>query len=325
MFLSVLYVIGITAEAMTAALSAGREKMDLFGVLLLAALTALGGGTVRDMILGNYPLTWVEHPKYLIIVLCAAVVTVSLPFLMQYFHTLFLLADAVGLAVFAVLGTKIALELGHGVVIAMVASVVTGVFGGILRDLMSDRVPLVFSSELYAAIAVLATCVYVILGELGVAMEINAVISVCTAFVARLLAIKFNSHLPTFEHLAANQPVDPRLRLSARLVRDRMRTASRSASRMATRTFRLDTLKYSKLSNSGHWVEQGTNSVDGAAFTDNSAAHSAKASRSQQPLPKQRPWPKQRPDAPKGQTWSIDDNAESTPRPEPARDERWDC
>lgn len=247
MFLTVLYVIGITAEAMTAALSAGREKMDLFGVLLLATLTALGGGTVRDLLLGNYPLTWVEHPRYLIIVLTAAVVTVSLPFLMQYFHTLFLLADAVGLAVFAVLGTQIALGLGHGVVIAMVASVVTGVFGGILRDLMSDRVPLVFSSELYAAIAVLATGVYAVLQELGLGMQANAVISVVVAFVARLVAIRYNSHLPTFGHLETNQPIDPRLRLSARLLRDGVKQAGRSTVRVASKTLRLDSPRYKGL------------------------------------------------------------------------------
>ncbi|NLP39874.1 MAG: trimeric intracellular cation channel family protein, partial [Corynebacterium pollutisoli] len=81
--LVVTFVIGITAEAITAALAAGKQKMDLFGVVALAALTALGGGTIRDMVLDTYPLTWVEQPIYLIIVVVTALVTVSLSFLMH--------------------------------------------------------------------------------------------------------------------------------------------------------------------------------------------------------------------------------------------------
>ena len=94
---SVLYVVGITAESMTAALSAGRQKLDLFGVTMIASMTALGGGTVRDMILDDPPFTWVEHPIYLVIVIVAAVVTVGMSFLMHYFRHLFLILDALGL------------------------------------------------------------------------------------------------------------------------------------------------------------------------------------------------------------------------------------
>lgn len=226
---SVLYVIGITAEAMTAALSAGRQKMDLFGVTLIAAMTALGGGTTRDMLLGNYPLTWVENPKYLIIVVGAAIITVYMSFLMHYFRHIFLALDALGLAVFSILGTQTALHLGHGMVIAIVAAVVTGVFGGILRDLLSDRVPLVFSGEFYASIAVVAALAYMGLRELGLAEEPAAIATVCLAFLARLGAIYFDKGLPVFDYRGAEQPVDPRLRLSARILRDGARKAKRKA------------------------------------------------------------------------------------------------
>lgn len=245
---SVLYIIGITAEAMTAALSAGRQKLDLFGVTLLAAITALGGGTVRDMVLDDYPLTWVGQPKYLVFVLVAALITVWMSFLMHYFRHLFLILDALGLAVFSVLGTQVALNLGHGFVIASVAAIISGVFGGILRDLLSDRVPLVFSGEFYASISLAATAVYMLLLEAGLSVEITAIATVIFGFCARLWAIYSKRGLPVFEYKGAEQPIDPRLRLSARLVRDGARSMKRRAGSLASgRNLRFDASAYTSV------------------------------------------------------------------------------
>ena len=101
MLLSILYIIGITAEGMTGALAAGREKMDIFGVIIIASVTAIGGGSVRDVLLGHYPLGWVKHPEYFLMVASAAVITVYVaPFInhfMRYFRTIFLVLDAMGL------------------------------------------------------------------------------------------------------------------------------------------------------------------------------------------------------------------------------------
>lgn len=85
MFLTVLFIIGITSEGMTGALAAGRQRMDLFGVIMIAIITALGGGSVRDVLLGHYPLTWVRHPEYLLIVSAAAIITVSISGIMKHF------------------------------------------------------------------------------------------------------------------------------------------------------------------------------------------------------------------------------------------------
>lgn len=245
-----LYIVGITAESMTAALSAGRQKMDLFGVVLIAAITALGGGAVRDILLDDYPLTWVEHPIYLLIVIAAAVVTVSLSFLMHYFRALFLILDALGLAVFTVLGTQIAMDLGHGFVIAAVSAVISGVFGGILRDLLSDRIPLVFSGELYASIAVIGTAVLMGLDQLGVHGQAAALGTVGVCFIARLAALKFNKGLPVFDYRGADQPMDPRLRLSARLVREGARRSAQVAKKSAQRagrSLRFDATAYASI------------------------------------------------------------------------------
>lgn len=227
MLLTVLFVIGITAEAMTGALSAGRQRMDMFGVVAIAVMTALGGGTFRDMMLGNYPLIWVETPAFLLVVIAAALITVSFSFLMHHFRVLFLLLDAIGLSVFAVLGTQIALEMGHGLLIAIVAAVSTGVFGGMLRDIFSDRVPLVFSKEIYASVAVIAAVVYVGLIELGVEESATIIITLIVAFVTRLFALYYRMGLPVFEYRGENQPIDPRLRLSYQVLRNGWRAARR--------------------------------------------------------------------------------------------------
>lgn len=216
--LTVLYVLGLTAESMTAALAAGRQRMDMFGVMLIASVTAFGGGTVRDLLFGHYPLRWVDEPIFLAIVLGAALVTVLVSFLMDYFRTIFLVLDAVGLSTFALLGAQVALELGYHPLIVVVSSVVTGVFGGVLRDVLCDRVPLVFSEELYASIAILVAVMYMGMLHFNLDETIGSqlVIVICLifAFGLRLLAIFYRISLPVFEYQEREYVRDPAGRLT---------------------------------------------------------------------------------------------------------------
>ena len=202
MLLTIVYIIAITAEAMTGALSAGRRRMDWFGVILIACVTALGGGSVRDVLIGHYPLTWVKHPEYLIITTCAALFTIMIAKWMRHLRNIFLLLDALGLIAFSIIGCQIAIQMGHGFVIAGVAGVLTGVSGGILRDILCNDVPLVFRRELYASIAFVAVVFYwLCMQYTALHHDIVVILTLIFGFTLRVIAIYFGLEMPKFIYL----------------------------------------------------------------------------------------------------------------------------
>ncbi|HVV43148.1 MAG TPA: trimeric intracellular cation channel family protein [Nitrobacter sp.] len=196
--LHLLAFVAYVAEAMTAALAAGRRKMDWVGVALLGSVTALGGGSLRDVLLGHYPLSWVQNPYLLVLTAGAALLTIAVARVAHQLRLLFLVLDAIGLVVFSILGCGVAISLHEPVIIVVVSGMVTGCAGGVLRDVLCNDVPLLFRSELYASVSVVTSAIYVGGHVLGIAHPIVTLVAFAIGLAFRLLAIRFKWEMPKF-------------------------------------------------------------------------------------------------------------------------------
>lgn len=198
MLLHTIYLIAIVAEAMSGAIMGMRRDMDLFGICVVGTITALGGGTIRDILLGNYPLGWIAHPQYLLFTIGAAIVTAMVARFLHHLRSVFLVVDGLGLVAFSVIGCDIARANGMAPGIVILAGMITGVFGGLLRDVLCNEIPLVLQRELYATIALFTGALYVGLLWLEVDPSVAPLAAIGSGFLVRLLAMRFHWKLPSF-------------------------------------------------------------------------------------------------------------------------------
>lgn len=200
MVLHYLFIMGICVEAVTGAIAAGRKKMDFFGVMLIACITGLGGGTVRDVVFDTHPITWVAHPKYLIYTSVCALMTIFVAHSLTKIMKVFLVLDALGLSAFVIIGAQKVLSHGMPPSVAVISGMITGICGGMLRDILCNDIPLVLRKELYAMIALAGALLYITLELYHVPRNLNILISLTTIFSARVLAIFFHIEMPKFDY-----------------------------------------------------------------------------------------------------------------------------
>lgn len=198
---ALLYWVGLVAvavSALTGVLDSGRKQMDLIGAVLVGVATALGGGTVRDLLLDRN-VFWVVDQTYLVIALAAGIVTFFAVRNRPLPPRLFLIPDAIGLALFTIVGTQIALQWHAPWLVASLMGVTTGVVGGVLRDILCNDVPLVFlKGELYASAAWIGALALIGMQEAGVSAIASAWVAMAIVLGLRLGAMRFHLTLPAF-------------------------------------------------------------------------------------------------------------------------------
>lgn len=199
MILHYLFLLGICVEAMTGAIAAGRKQMDLVGVFMIAWVTALGGGSIRDILFNTYPLTWVSSPHYLLYIAGCALVAVTIPYSIIRMVKVFLILDALGLSAFVVIGTDKLLSMGMSAKVAILSGMLTGISGGMLRDILCNDIPLVFRKEVYALIAFFGSLLFIGLKALALPDQACVLITLFSVFMSRLLVILFKIELPKFD------------------------------------------------------------------------------------------------------------------------------
>ena len=199
---SVMYYLdlfGVAIFAITGALVAERQQLNVLGVLLSAILTAVGGGTLRDLILGETPVFWIQNPVYLIV---AAIAGFSVFVVAPYYRfrgRIFLLADAVGLAIFTIIGIEKAISIDIPLLNAVILGVLTGVGGGVMRDLLlGHKLPLLLQQELYATAAFLGGWVYVLFYLSTFPSFLGVLSSILVVLFIRLAAMHWKLRLPIF-------------------------------------------------------------------------------------------------------------------------------
>jgi uncharacterized membrane protein YeiH len=192
--------------AASGALLAGRKRLDLFGVVVIALVTAVGGGTLRDLLLGATPVFWVRDPTYVAVAILGVVAVLVGTRRLGPRRGPLLVADACGLALFSVLGAREALHIDASPMIALVMGVITGVAGGLMRDVLCGEIPLILRREVYATAALAAAGVFVGLEALGVGSDVPIWCGIAAGLGLRLAAIRWGFSLPIFALRDEHEP-----------------------------------------------------------------------------------------------------------------------
>ncbi len=185
--------------AISGTLAAIKKELDAFGALMVGFITAIGGGSIRDVVLGRFPLVWIKDANYAIVILLAFVVSLIFRKQLQKLRKTFFLFDTLGIALFTIMGLQKALSLEAPLIVAVFLGMTSAVMGGVIRDVVCNDIPLIFRSELYATSCLVGALVYITLEQFESFHLTNAIIGFVFIIATRLLAIKFQWRLPVIK------------------------------------------------------------------------------------------------------------------------------
>ena len=194
-----LDIIGTMAFAMSGALTAMNKKMDPFGVLIIAFVTSVGGGTLRDVMIGRTPVGWMTDLNYVYVIFTGFLLAIVFRKRLDILRTSLFLFDTIGLGVFTLIGIQKGIDIHLNPVICIALGTMTACFGGVIRDILCNDIPVVFRKEIYATICIIGGIVFFGLKELNLENDILYLITSLVIIIIRLMAVKFNWSLKPIE------------------------------------------------------------------------------------------------------------------------------
>ena len=196
----VLDILGTFAFAISGALVALDKKFDIFGVIIIAFVTAVGGGMLRDVLINAHPINWIGDLNYLYIIFSAVLFTFLFKSKIAYLSKTMFLFDTIGISVFTLLGLQKGLSYDLHPIIAIIMGMISAVFGGVLRDVLTAKIPLIFEKEVYASACLAGGISYLILNYFKVDENINFIVSAIVIASIRGIAVKFHLELPKIKN-----------------------------------------------------------------------------------------------------------------------------
>ncbi|MEO5910373.1 MAG: trimeric intracellular cation channel family protein [Pelobium sp.] len=192
----IITVCGTFSFAVSGAFAAMQKRFDAFGVLIIAFITSVGGGTLRDILLGDTPVFWMKNSNYCLMILITAVLAMIFWKKIKSLKITLFLFDSLGLGFFTVIGLQKGLAFGLSPGICVALGTITGCFGGIIRDTLLNTIPLIFRKEIYATACIMGCIVFLLLRYIGVEETLVKIIAVSVIFLIRIIAVRFKLTLP---------------------------------------------------------------------------------------------------------------------------------
>ncbi|MGD1945284.1 MAG: trimeric intracellular cation channel family protein [Croceivirga sp.] len=196
MFFQVLDILGTIAFAISGVLVAMDKRLDLFGVLIIAFVTAIGGGTLRDLLIGNTPVVWMRDATYMITIVITVVFAIIFSSRLKYLRKSLFLFDTIGIGLFTMIGIEKGLEAELLPIMCIALGTMTASFGGVIRDILCNEIPVVFRKEIYATACILGGLSYFLVNTLGVPEKYSYGLGILTVISIRLLAVRYAISLP---------------------------------------------------------------------------------------------------------------------------------
>lgn len=195
-FIYAIDLMGTFVFAISGTLTAADKKFDLFGAAIIALITAVGGGTIRDLLIGSQPVGWMQNQHYIILISLAVPFSFFLKkYILKLRRTMFLF-DAIGIGLFTILGLQKTLAFGLSPIVAVMMGVVSAVFGGVLRDILCNEIPLIFRQEIYATACLAGAIVFLLCKKAGLDDELNMLLTILLIIVIRVLSVRRKWRMP---------------------------------------------------------------------------------------------------------------------------------